>query len=105
MNADWGAIVASRADKRRHRAGPKTETLTVVLPRDLAEAVRADAHRRGAPSVSALVAEILTGKLEPPVREEGLQRDGLQELLDEIFADHPMTDEERAWADQFFFAP
>jgi hypothetical protein len=105
LHADWGAIVASRADKLRHRAGPETETLTLVLPRDLAEAVRAEAHRRGALSVSALVAEILAEKLEPAVRDEVQQRDGLRELLDEIFADQPMTDEERAWADQFLFAP
>jgi hypothetical protein len=62
------------------------------LPRELAKRVREEAKRRGS-SVSALVADSLAAQLE---------RDGFQEIIDEIFAEQPMTDEERAWADQYF---
>jgi hypothetical protein len=77
------------------------ERISVYLPRQLAEAVRAQARGSGARSVSAFVAEILRGKLGV-VR---LGRDELQDVLAEIFGDHPMTDEERAWADSLLFAP
>ena len=44
-----------------------------------------------APSLSAYIARALAEKLEG---------DRLQEVLDEIFREQPMTDEERAWADR-----
>ncbi|MGH2460301.1 MAG: hypothetical protein ACRDIY_15705 [Chloroflexota bacterium] len=42
------------------------------------------------PSLSAFIAKAV---------EEKLATDELQQVLDEIFAEQPMTDEERTWAD------
>jgi metal-responsive CopG/Arc/MetJ family transcriptional regulator len=81
---------------RVKQSGPTTEKLAISLPRDLAESLRVEVIRRGSPSVSAFIAEVLREKLE---------RDSLKELLDETFAENPMTDDERAWADQYFFGP
>lgn len=33
--------------------------------------------------------------------EDKLAKDDFQEVLDEVFSEQPMTDEERAWADQY----
>ena len=66
------------------------EKVAITLPSHLLQAARAEAVR--APSLSAFIAEAV---------EEKLERDGLQQILDEIFAEHPMTDEERAWADRY----
>lgn len=87
--------MATRTIRRRQTSGPTTEKLAISLPRDLAEKVRERAKTRGT-SVSAFIASVLAEKLE---------EDGLREILDEIFADKPMTDEERAWADQLLFGP
>ncbi len=76
--------------------GPTTEKLAISLPRDLARCLREEVIRRGSPSVSAYIADVLREKLEG---------DSLKDLLDETFAEKPMTDEERAWADQFIFHP
>jgi metal-responsive CopG/Arc/MetJ family transcriptional regulator len=64
--------------------------LAVTLPEQLAQAVRAEAEAVGSPSLSAFIARAV---------EEKLERDRLQEALDEIFREQPMTDEEREWAD------
>jgi hypothetical protein len=56
----------------------------------VAARLRADARDAGAPSVSAYVAETLAIR-----SRERTFRD----LLDELFRDQPMTDEERRWAD------
>ncbi len=75
----------------RGARGPGYEKLAISLPRELAEAVRAEAERVGAPSLSAFIAQVLREKVE---------RDPLQEVLDEMFREQPMTDEEREWADR-----
>ncbi|MBI3979597.1 MAG: CopG family transcriptional regulator [Chloroflexi bacterium] len=67
------------------------EKLAVSLPRNLAQAARAEVQAGQAPSLSALIAAALAEKLE---------RDRLQEVLDEIFCEQSMTEEERAWADR-----
>jgi hypothetical protein len=53
---------------------------------------RREAEASQSRSLSAFIARAL---------EEKLERDELQHVLDEIFAEQPMTDEERAWADQY----
>jgi Arc/MetJ-type ribon-helix-helix transcriptional regulator len=63
----------------------------VSLPKALARAVDAQVRAKNATSFSAFVADALGEKLE---------RNGLQALLDEVWAKEPMTDEERAWADK-----
>ncbi|HZQ98402.1 MAG TPA: hypothetical protein VFC93_06265 [Chloroflexota bacterium] len=65
--------------------------VTVSVPRELIAEAEARVRSGGAPSLSALVAAALAEKLE---------RDDLQAILDEIFRDHPMTDEERDAADR-----
>lgn len=67
------------------------EKFAIRLPSQLLQA-RADAEAVRTPSFSAFIAEAV---------EEKLERDGLQQILDEIFAEHPITDEERAWADRY----
>ncbi len=70
---------------------PAYEKLAISLPRPLAQAAREEVRAGRAPSLSALVAEALAEKLE---------QDRLQEALDEVFHEEPMTDEEREWADK-----
>jgi len=65
--------------------------LAVTLPEQLAQAAREEAEAVGSPSLSAFIARAV---------EEKLERDRLQEALDEIFREQPMTDEEREWADR-----
>jgi hypothetical protein len=73
--------------RSRHRSYVK---LAVTLPERLALAARAEAEAIGSPSLSAFIAGAV---------EEKLERDHLQEILDEIFHEQPMTEEERRWAD------
>jgi len=75
----------------RDARGPGYEKLAISLPRELAEAVRAEAKRVGAPSLSAFIAQVL---------RERVERDTLQEVLDEMLREQPMTDGEREWADR-----
>jgi hypothetical protein len=64
----------------------------VTLPRTLAAAAREEVKARRAPSMSALVTQALAEKLE---------RDRLQEVLDQMAAEYgPLTPEELAWADR-----
>ena len=67
------------------------EKIAITLPSRLAKAARGEVTAHGAPSLSAFIAQAV---------EEKLERDGLRELLDDIFATEPMTDKERAWADR-----
>lgn len=87
-----GRIV--RRSKGQIPTGPSTEKIAVSLPRSIAEALKRQVHSGAAPSVSAFVSAAVQDKLE---------KDELQEVLDEIFTGRPMTDEDRAWADRFFF--
>jgi hypothetical protein len=65
--------------------------LAITLPRETARRVRAEVRDAAAPSVSAYIARAV---------EEKLERESLQEILDEIFRGNPLTDDERAWADR-----
>ena len=65
--------------------------LAVTLPEQLAQAAREEAEAVGSPSLSAFIARAV---------EEKIERDRLQEALDEIFREQPMTVEEREWADR-----
>ena len=81
-----GKIGAEKGSSRAY------EKVAITLPSRLAEAARDEVAAHGAPSLSAFIAQAV---------EEKLERDGLRELLDDIFATEPMTDEERAWADRY----
>ena len=78
------------AQDRRTDEDSGYEKLAITLPRRVARAAREEARVRRASSLSAFIAEAL---------EEKLERDRLQEVLDEVFREHPMTKAERAWAD------
>ena len=69
--------------------------LAVSVPAKFVEAVESEVRARHAKSVSAFVSQALAEKLE---------RDHLQEALDEVWAKKPMTKEERAWADKLLQA-
>jgi len=71
---------------------PAYEKLAITLPRDLAEAARGEVQTGHAPSLSAFIAEAIAEKLE---------RDRLQEVLDQMTAEYgPLPPEELAWADR-----
>ena len=71
--------------------GRTHEKIAITLPTDLARAARAEAKVRQSHSLSAFIAQAV---------EEKLEKDNLQRILDDIFAENPMTDEERSWADE-----
>jgi hypothetical protein len=76
----------------RRSPGVTREKLAITLPKPLAAAARDEVKARRAPSMSALIAQALAEKLE---------RDRLQEVLDEMDAEYgPLTPEELAWADR-----
>lgn len=79
---------------RRHtkESGQRYEKVAITLPSQLLRNARREAEESHAPSLSAFIARAV---------QEKLATDELQQVLDEIFAEHPMTDEERAWADQY----
>ncbi len=76
---------------RRSPRRPAYRKLAISVPSDLADALAGAVHTRRAASVSAYVAEAI---------EEKLERDRLQEALDEVWRDRPMTEQEREWADK-----
>ncbi len=65
--------------------------LAVTLPEQLARAARVAAEAIGSPSLSAFIARAV---------EEKLERDNLDDPLEEIFREQPITPEEKAWADR-----
>jgi metal-responsive CopG/Arc/MetJ family transcriptional regulator len=69
--------------------------LAVSVPTRLVEAVEGEVQARHAASVSAFISDAV---------EEKLERDRLQEALDEVWAKRPMTRKERAWADKILQA-
>ena len=66
--------------------------MAVTLPDPLLARAREWVRARAAPSLSALVTQAL---------EEKLERDRLQEVLDQMAAEYgPLTPEDLAWADR-----
>lgn len=80
---------------RRRPVVSNYRKVAVSVPRQTIEAVEREVRARQATSVSAFVAQALDEKLE---------RDSLQEALDEVWAKRPMTKKERAWADKILGA-
>jgi metal-responsive CopG/Arc/MetJ family transcriptional regulator len=76
---------------KRRRSASSYRKLAVSVPAELVEAVEEEVRARHAPSVSAFISDALEQKLE---------RDRLQEALDEVWREKPMTRRERAWADK-----
>jgi Arc/MetJ-type ribon-helix-helix transcriptional regulator len=79
------------AGVKRRRSASSYRKLAVSVPTELVEAVEEEVRARHAPSVSAFISDALEQKLE---------RDRLQEALDEVWREKPMTERERAWADK-----
>lgn len=80
---------------KRRRSASSYRKLAVSVPADLVKAVEAEVRARHAPSVSAFISDAV---------EEKLERDHLQEVLDEVWRERPMTDQERAWANKILRA-
>ena len=79
------------AGVKRRRSASSYRKLAVSVPTELVEAVEEEVRARHAPSVSAFISDALEQKLE---------RDRLQEALDDVWREKPMTERERAWADK-----
>ena len=79
------------AGVKRRRSASSYRKLAVSVPTELVEAVEEEVRARHAPSVSAFISDAVEQKLE---------RDRLQEALDEVWREKPMTERERAWADK-----
>jgi hypothetical protein len=75
---------------RRRRAAAAYRKVAVSVPAELIEAVEGEVRAKHAPSVSAFISDAV---------EEKLERDRLQEALDEVWKERPMTAREREWAD------
>ncbi|MDP1829936.1 MAG: hypothetical protein Q8L48_42130 [Archangium sp.] len=80
---------------RRKRAESAYRKLAVSVPTKFVEAVESEVRARHAASVSAFISAAV---------EEKLERDRLQEALDEVWARKPMTKREQAWADKLLRA-
>jgi Arc/MetJ-type ribon-helix-helix transcriptional regulator len=76
---------------KRRRPNARYRKLAISMPAALIEDVEREIGAKRAPSVSAYVSEAV---------EEKLERDLLQEALDEVWSAKPMTSRERAWADK-----
>ena len=83
--------MTSKRAPRRRSAGPTCRKLAISVPEPLAKAVAGEVRAHRASSVSAFIAKAV---------EEKLERDRLQEALDEVWCNQPMTEEERQWADR-----
>jgi hypothetical protein len=69
--------------------------LVVTVLRELIQAVEDEVRAQRALSVSAFVSDAI---------EEKLERDRLQDLLDQTWRKRSMTSKERAWADRILRA-
>lgn len=69
--------------------------LAVSVPSKLVDAIQGEVTARHSASVSAFISEAV---------EEKLERDRLQEALDSVWAQAPMTKKERTWADKILGA-
>lgn len=79
-------------DTRSWRTIWRRAKIAVTLPKQLLARARGDIWAREAASLGALV---------PQALEEKLERDRLQEVLDEMAAQYgPLKPEEMAWADR-----
>ena len=79
----------SNANSRPARS--RRAKVAVTLPNPLLARARERVRTRAVPSLSALVTQAL---------EEKLERDRLQEVLDQMAAEYgPLTPEQLAWAD------
>jgi metal-responsive CopG/Arc/MetJ family transcriptional regulator len=77
------------AGVRRRRGAAAYRKVAVSVPAELIKAVEDEVRSKHAPSVSAFISDAV---------EEKLERDRLQEALDEVWRERAMTARERAWA-------
>ncbi len=83
------------AGVRRRRSASSYRKLAVSVPAELVKAVEDEVRAHHSSSVSAFVSDAV---------EEKLERDRLQEALDEVWKVKQMTQKERAWADKILRA-
>ncbi len=76
---------------RRRRSAPSYTKLAVSVPSELLDAMKGEMRARNAASVSAYISEAV---------EEKLERDRLQDMLNLVWREKPMTVKERRWADK-----
>jgi hypothetical protein len=91
---DYGMTAADAKDWAAGKRGASTRRakVAVTLPQPLLARAKERVRNREAPSLSALVTQAL---------EEKLERDYLQEILDEMAAEYgPLAPEELAWVDR-----
>jgi len=69
--------------------------VALSLSTESLEAIEREVRARRVPSVSAFVSQAI---------EEKLAHGPLQRLLDEVWREKPMTDQERRWADRILRA-
>lgn len=91
MTLEGRIRVPSREKLSRSRRETTCDKLAITLPHEVAEAVRSKVRAGDAASVSVFIARAVQEKVE---------NDHLQDILDEVFREQPMTDEERGWADR-----
>jgi hypothetical protein len=77
------------AGARRRRSAASYRKLAISVPSRLVKAVQGEVRAHHAGSVSAFISDAV---------EEKLQRDLLQDALDEVWRERPMTAKELAWA-------
>jgi metal-responsive CopG/Arc/MetJ family transcriptional regulator len=70
------------------------EHLTISLPAELVEEARGAMRHRGLTSFSAYAAETI---------RENLRSRKFEDLLDAMFAEQPITDDEKAWAERALY--
>jgi hypothetical protein len=85
----------TRIAKRSRSTKANYRKLAISVPGVLAEEVAGEVYARRAPSVSAFISKAI---------EEKLERDLLQQALDEVWCERPMTRKEGAWADKLLGA-
>lgn len=78
---------------RRRRGATSFRKLAISLPEDLASRLEREVENRHSPSVSAFISDVLSEKL---------RQEGLQELIDEIVGERPLTQKEKRWAAKIF---
>lgn len=77
--------------KKRAPRQRTTERISFSMPIGTAARMREAAKAKGAPSLSAYLLQVV---------ETDLQAQSFDQILDEVFRKQPMTEEERAWADE-----
>lgn len=83
--------MAMQEQRRRRARGSSYDKLAISMPHRTVERAREQVKARGVPSLSAYITEVV---------EKDLAERTYDDILEEVFREKPMTDEERAWAER-----